>query len=1643
MSTVTPIPKPLPGERVVALSPQDASAAATGWMRRPNLFAGRALTAATLQGRQRWQAGRIAQRGQAFTAGVARGLELNHVEDDEGAIRLLVEPGVGLSVAGEDVTLLQRLECGLRALPVALPREWFPQALRPESTGAVELTTLPGEPGMRIVGASLGALVDAAAPQLNRIGIVVLQPIQVDVSSVDPNDPCDRCTCGDDDDPAAVEDWRLSDGVRLVWYPWPEGWRPLPPTLLRLRNALAHVVFAAEAALGEGQALPWEELGVPLALMALDAQWKPAFGDRAAVARQGGRAREARLLVGAGGLLAASSRMPGLWQARIEQFAEQLAELGEPPPPAAQLGDPFQTLPPCGLLPRHALDLAAFRSDFFPPTITLDAVPVPIEQLDVALREAAALAPINLSSPERVRLLVPVTQASWERRLLKTEVIDPEFQRTLDRFLLVRSRELGARQGLRRKMAMLGHAIDGRSASVPAIEDDPLALEPESIRPWGPPPPGGGHRSAAIDGLHEHLFDSVAGSARLTLGAAESLFVWVHLDPDRPPRTLMFSLHANGSWEHRVFWGDDLIARGTLGSASRRRIDALPEAGQWVMLKATAAQLGLAGVPLDGMAFTLFDGRAAFGMCGAHGGSAWRKWFCNTLPEGARPGGSEPWELLSTNDLWIPFDARGGVLPSLLPLQPPQQPAGSEPLPLDSPLRLPASGFNLLYAPATGWRGHDIRLEDNAPGYLRLGADADGIRPKLLIAVYLDELAPPRSIVVSLETSNYEDPMAFWEHTVFWGENRMAELNRLVPRLLLRNEDATRGGALPPSSRWFWLEVTLPESIDTIGVYGLRVFAFGGEIALSDIVFGRAERSGNGWTLQPEPVWPRPRPGGDTSTVWQLLLGNGIGLRSGLGALTPTTTARTGVVEPYATLMDDEALKPLSGHERSQLLLRGVSGFADFLRRRIDRVDDITDFGFAHMQVDMHRLRNLMMTTTDASRLAVSPTIASIAKTDSAIVAQAQISEYLGKILPKRTTTAAAGVNPAAPAPATAATPRAAAAKATIAPNTVTSAVKLAQMQPATQLLRKPSAPEAIVFANPIVGLATVRTTAIADRLKQPPSTEARDYGLANRQRVVASLLALLRALQTEDSGEPPAAFVGFQVYGLQDDPFLDDLEGDARNRPLTDFLKKPALLERMLLPPVVSGLEDEALLYSQTVSLSDNTIAMLRQLEGRLAQYREALGRCEATLAQLQAFWSDATLRLAAVEERLAEARHDVGVTRALIAEELARIQAINDRRAAVLDKEVRFLAFVRPRSIDAVLAAPLRVVDPALTEAPVPACLRSHPELPDELAEMLKVVREAPAAWFPAVPAILDRLDRSELLMRTLRSARSRSALLAARESLATPTAGRIGNALTQVLARQAPLLAARLEAVARLDPERLAGSTWKGLRDQLRDVVSLGDLIDGEHGRGEVARLAAQEFDRIAGVCTCLHAEFSAVLPSIRLDWAELMSQFDAAPNLRELANLPRFAEIGSVDRRQMQAYADWIFAQVDPRVPQAEGLANDLVRMVLLLASHAPVGRIVAGRLPRPVHAVRPGVTLPLAALEPARLRVGMQALVYRDNAVVARAVVEDIGSDEVSARVLHVAAGIEELGTELRVHFDDATVVSAAPARSGGVFKRQA
>src|SRR4029077_14014974 len=119
--------------------------------------------------------------------------------------------------------------------------------------------------------------------------------------------------------------------------------------------------------------------------------------------------------------------------------------------------------------------------------------------------------------------------------------------------------------------------------------------------------------SAIIPGVHQHFF--VGATATMKVGTGAVLYAYVYLDPANPPTELMLQWN-DGSWEHRAYWGANNIGYGTDGTVSRRNMGALPAVGQWVQLKVPAAQVGLEGSTVNGMAFTLMGGRASWDAAG-------------------------------------------------------------------------------------------------------------------------------------------------------------------------------------------------------------------------------------------------------------------------------------------------------------------------------------------------------------------------------------------------------------------------------------------------------------------------------------------------------------------------------------------------------------------------------------------------------------------------------------------------------------------------------------------------------------------------------------------------------------------------------------------------------------------------------------------------------------------------------------------------------------------------------------------------------------------------------------------------------------------------------------------------------------------
>ncbi len=128
------------------------------------------------------------------------------------------------------------------------------------------------------------------------------------------------------------------------------------------------------------------------------------------------------------------------------------------------------------------------------------------------------------------------------------------------------------------------------------------------------------HQSNIAAGLHEHSFDWATGNP-FAVSASDTLFAWVYLDPANLPQEIMLSWRDSANWEHRAYWGADLIGYGTNGTASRRSMGALPAAGVWTKLTVPASSVGLGASPLIGMSFGAFGGRVTWDATGKVGGS--------------------------------------------------------------------------------------------------------------------------------------------------------------------------------------------------------------------------------------------------------------------------------------------------------------------------------------------------------------------------------------------------------------------------------------------------------------------------------------------------------------------------------------------------------------------------------------------------------------------------------------------------------------------------------------------------------------------------------------------------------------------------------------------------------------------------------------------------------------------------------------------------------------------------------------------------------------------------------------------------------------------------------------------------------------
>ena len=156
------------------------------------------------------------------------------------------------------------------------------------------------------------------------------------------------------------------------------------------------------------------------------------------------------------------------------------------------------------------------------------------------------------------------------------------------------------------------------------------------------------HRSDVVAGTHQHFF--MGATTPMTVGTGDKLVTYIYLDPAHMPSEVMLQWLDTSSWEHRAYWGTQLLPWGINGTTSLHSMGALPPAGKWVRLEVPASQVGLEGASVVGLAFSLYDGSATWDHSGkvTSGGSE-TIFMDDALPAGATPSVlSDSWTWVNT-----------------------------------------------------------------------------------------------------------------------------------------------------------------------------------------------------------------------------------------------------------------------------------------------------------------------------------------------------------------------------------------------------------------------------------------------------------------------------------------------------------------------------------------------------------------------------------------------------------------------------------------------------------------------------------------------------------------------------------------------------------------------------------------------------------------------------------------------------------------------------------------------------------------------------------------------------------------------------------------------------------------------------------
>lgn len=676
----------------------------------------------------------------------------------------------------------------------------------------------------------------------------------------------------------------------------------------------------------------------------------------------------------------------------------------------------------------------------------------------------------------------------------------------------------------------------------------------------------------------------------------------------------------------------------------------------------------------------------------------------------------------------------------------------------------------------------------------------------------------------------------------------------------------------------------------------------------------------------------------------------------------------------------------------------GMRAVRNQLLRLADRTDDVIDVGFLRIQTDIYRTRQLLLGNDKTTQMAVSPVLADVLRGSTAEAMSADVEKVFAKIArtsPKNAT-GAAGF-PVTGTPPVVGTPAGAS-------EAHTSAV-----------------------AGAVFGVE--RTIHIGGRPLDAFPVLARQGATTSKYDTLG---AMTKVFETAEGEGLDTVFADVTVS-------VPDAQSEMKALSLKELLQGDLTLEARARIEASLGQDDdkldEALVLGRGVRTMEHAIAALRQIERKITRVRRLIALAGALIDKLTGWLGDAAASLAAAGKALAEARHDHAVALALVAEDAAEVAATNARRKKILSEHVRFVAFVRPRTEQLVAEAPGRDLE-SPEELPVPACFRENVgPIPPEIRQAGDLVRRAPLLWMPPFHLLLDALGDRGTLAHVVRATVTMAPLtfVAKAEPRVQAEALPIVRGLQAGFTAMEAQLGERDEKLRALDVRQVEHLPWSALRTQALDVVSFADLAHVGHLRPDILQRATLAIDGLTRVATCLYRRFAEVPADIRLAWAQKLSVFDAAIGLRDLLALPRFTELPRDDRATMQALVDWLYSQI-VALPRPLAMMDNLVRVCALLASHAPVRALLRGKI-GPI-TVSIGHLVKIKAVDVVKTRVGMNVLLAAPagRKGSARAVVEDISDEHVTARVFATSEPSVDLPDDTDALLGEAEHIAEAAAK---------